>query len=121
MTFSHYSHFCERMVYYSQEGAKMFMDLYYENYNSNSPSSSMEKVLPYLIKIPDNEQRNSFCNFLKAEGFKQVCWGTMTNAVLVNMQFRRFGNLPKPVGTACVDSRDYTMEEFLDEVYYKSR
>lgn len=99
----------------------MFMDLYYKNYNSNSPSSSGEKILPYLIKIPEKDQRNEFCNFLKAEGFQQVCWGSMTNAVLVNMQLRRFGNLPKPVNTSCVNSRDYTMEEFLEEVYNKGR
>ena len=99
----------------------MFLELYYKDYAKHCQERYWEedkKSLPYLVKILDKNQRERFCEFLASEGFKRVCWSSITNAVLVNMEYHRFGNLPKPVSTSRVDNRNYTLEEFMNEVYY---
>ena len=107
-----------------EKGAKMgteLMELYYEDYISNYCNSwwKARRVLPYMVFERSSEKRERFRAFLKDEGFKQVTWNDSYLGILVNMEFRNFGLVNRPVKFARVNDRDYSIQEFIDEVYKK--
>ena len=97
----------------------MLLEVYYKNYKKNANGAYWEepKSLPYGVISKDPEIRESFYKFLKSEGFKCVTWNDSYPLILVNLEFKRFGLIYRAAKHSCVDSRIYTIQEFLDEVY----
>lgn len=98
-------------------------DVYYKDYSLHCHDKewldNAERVLPYMILEKDRKKREEFRAFLEAEGFKLLTWNPDFAGVLVNMEFRNLGMIYLPIKFPCVDGRDYTIQEFKDEVYYK--
>lgn len=101
----------------------MFREVYYENGNINRDGDGPKEpmVIPYGVYEKDRAKREEFYNFLKAEGFRCVSWNYSYPLVLVNMELHRFALIQLPTYYTMVDARRYTMEEFLEEVYYPSQ
>lgn len=100
----------------------MLMELYYEHYADNCHGiywDMSSKSLPYMVLIHDFEKRQKFHDFLKSEGFQCVTWNYEYPGVLVNMNFRRFGLICRACRYGCVNNRNYSLEEFMSEVYRK--
>lgn len=98
----------------------MLMELYYEHYRENCRGKYWEedvKCIPYMLLIKDVGQRNRFKDFLKENGFSCVDWNGEYPGVLVNMELRRFGMISKACAHTCVDNRNYTVDEFMNEVF----
>lgn len=99
------------------------MNLYYKDYTSNCNSlewlNRRERILPYMVFERSPEEREKFRVFLKKEGFLEVTWNGSYLGILVNMEFRNFGLVNRPVKFARVNDRNYSIQEFIDEVYYK--
>lgn len=99
------------------------MNLYYKDYTSNCCSleylNNLERVLPYMVFERSSEERERFRAFLKEEGFKEETWNDSYLGILVNMKFRNFGLVNRPVRFARVNDCDYSIQEFKDEIYYK--
>ena len=97
------------------------MNLYYKEYTSNCRSlkylNSLERILPYMVFERSPEEREKFRAFLKEEGFKEETWNDSYLGILVNMRFRNFGLVNRPVKFARVNDRDYSIKEFIDEIY----
>ena len=97
------------------------MDAYYKDYNLHCHDrewfDNAERVLPYMVHEKDRKKREEFRAFLEAEGFKLLTWNPDFAGVLVNMEFRNFGLIYLPCKHACVNDRNYTIQEFMDEVY----
>lgn len=98
----------------------MLQEVYYKNYkeNRNGDYRKEPKSIPYSISELDRDVMESFYDFLIAEGFECVDWNLTFHTVLVNTELRRFGMIHLPTYFECVNSRHYTIKEFLDEVYY---
>ena len=91
----------------------MYLELYYEHYaepDFHERWKDEKKALPYLIKFSTVEERNEFKQILVKEGFTNVGGGDGANTLglLVNMGFRKFANMSKPVNQACVDGKAYS-------------
>ncbi|WP_311561731.1 hypothetical protein [Peptoniphilus duerdenii] len=101
----------------------MLLEVYYENYKKNCRGAYWEEPLftPYGVYDRDPENRESFYDFLISEGFECVNWNSSYPLVLVNLELKRFGLIYLPIAHGCVDSRRYTIQEFLDEVYYPKK
>lgn len=98
----------------------MLMEVYYEHYRENCKARYWEletKSIPYMVLIRDVRERNEFKDFLKSRGFLCVAWNNDYPGVLVNMELRRFGLIERACKHSCVDDRNYTLEEFMDEVF----
>lgn len=99
------------------------MDVYYKDYSLHCHDKewlgNKERVLPYMVLERDRVKREGFRAFLEAEGFKLLTWNPDFAGVLVNMEFRNFGLIYLPCKHACVNDRNYSIQEFMDEVYYK--
>ena len=97
----------------------MLMEVYYENYAERCNDAYWEEPIsiPYGVYDRNPKHRKAFYRFLKSEEFKCVDWNDTYPLILVNMEFKRFGLIYRPVAHKCVDSRRYTIQEFLDEVY----
>ena len=97
------------------------MDAYYKDYNLHCHDrewfDNAKRVLPYMVLEKDRKKREKFRAFLEAEGFKLLTWNPDFAGVLVNMEFRNFGLIYLPCKHACVNDRNYTIQEFMDEVY----
>ena len=98
------------------------MDAYYKDYNLHCHDKdwpgNAERVLPYMVLERNRGKREEFRAFLETEGFKLLTWNPDFSGVLVNMEFRNFGLIYLPCKHACVNDRNYSIQEFLDEVYY---
>ena len=98
------------------------MDAYYKNYSLRCRNKeyidNAERVLPYMVLEKDRKKREAFRAFLETEGFTLLTWNSDFAGVLVNMEFRNFGLIYLPCKHGCVNNRNYSIQEFLDEVYY---
>lgn len=98
----------------------MLMDVYYEHYSEscgNENVSRGSKIIPYMVLICDYKTREEFRTFLKSKGFRCVDWNHDYPGVLVNMELRRFGLIYRACRHSCVDDRNYTLDEFMQEVF----
>lgn len=98
----------------------MLMDVYYEFYSEscgNDAVSRGPKTTPYMVLIRDHKTRESFRTFLKGKGFRCVDWNPDYPGVLVNMELRRFGLIYRACKHSCVDDRNYTLDEFMQEIF----
>lgn len=98
----------------------MLMEVYYEHYRENCQDKYWEldtRILPYMVLIRDAVQRNEFKDFLLLRGFSCVSWNTDYPGILVNMELHRFGMITRACKHSCVNDRNYTPEEFMDEVF----
>ena len=100
----------------------MLQEVYYKNYkeNRNGDYRKEPRSIPYLVTEKDRDVMESFHDFLIDEGYECVTWNLTFHSVLVNTELRRFGMIHLPTYFECVDSRRYTIKEFLDEVYYSN-
>ncbi len=94
-----------------------FMEVYYERYDMKRGRWEGKKYIPYCVLIHNKLHMDAFHDFLVSEGFKCVCWGSECKGIYVNFGLRRFAQIPKAVGSGCVNSRDYSIGEFFMEVY----
>ncbi len=90
----------------------MFTELYYEH------TGDMERVLPYLVAFPSEDDMFDFMDFLKEEGFRQVAYYTGFRGLLINRRYKTFGPIQKAVKPTCVDDRHFTLGEFMKEIFY---
>ena len=100
----------------------MLMELYYEHYVQNCCGRYWEeqKSIPYMVLFDDGEKMMKFRDFLLSEGFRAVTgMSGYPGGVLVNMELRRFGQIFYACKYSCVNDRNYTPEEFMNEVYNK--
>lgn len=98
----------------------MLMEVYYEHYAENCHLKYWElepKLIPYMVLIKDIGERNSFKDFLKEKGFTCVGWNNAYPGVLVNMELRRFAQIEKACKHSCMGDRDFTLGEFMSEVF----
>ena len=93
----------------------MFTELYYEN------DDAEERVLPYLVVFPSDEDMFDFMDFLKGEGFRQAAYYTGFRGLFINMRFKTYGPIQKAVKATCVDDRHFTPEEFMKEIFYDQK
>lgn len=89
----------------------MFTELYYEH------TGDKERVLPYLVAFPSDEDMFDFMDFLKVKGFRQVAYYAGFRGLFINMRFKTFGPIQKAVKPVCVDDRHFTPEEFMREIF----
>lgn len=98
-------------------------DVYYKDHSLHCHDKewldNAERVLPYMVLEKDRKKREEFRTFLEAEGFKLLTWNPDFTGVLVNMEFRNLGMIYLPTKFPCVDGRVYSIQEFMDEVYFK--
>ena len=99
----------------------MLMEVYYEPYAENCRGKYWEiepKQTSYMVLIRDAEKRNAFKDFLTEKGFRCVVWNQDYPGVLVNIKIKRFTLIEKAYKHSCVDDINYTLEEFMSEVFY---
>ena len=93
----------------------MFTELYYEH------TGDMERVLPYLVVFPSDNEMFEFTNFLKCEGFMQVTYYSGYRGLFINMKLKTFGPIQKAVKPTCEDDRHFTLGEFMKEIFYDTK
>lgn len=99
-------------------GVYMLTEVYYEHYRENCKGAYWEEPIsiPYGVYDRDRKARNSFYGYLTTKGFKCVTWNNDYPLILVNTELKRFGLIYRACAHKCVDSRNYTIQEFKDEV-----
>ena len=79
------------------------------------------RVLPYMVNCGDLKRCGLLTTPLRAAGYTYIVPGSgIPNRMavfLVNLEFKKYYKMPYPVGSSCVGSRIYTVEEFLEEVF----
>lgn len=99
----------------------MLFEVYYKNYAKNCKGKywEEEKSLPYIVLERDVKKRNSFYGYLASKGFKCVSWNYSYPAILVNPKLMRFGMINKAAKYPSIDEKNYTIDEFKEEILSK--
>lgn len=109
------------MGYHKDKGRiTMLMEVYYEHYyeNCNDRYWEMEeKSVPYMVLFPSVDEMHSFINELRQDGFRCVSANHSYRALLVNLELKRCGVIRRACKHSCVGDRNYTPEEYIEEVY----
>lgn len=83
------------------------------------------KVLPYVVNCMSRQRIGLLTNPLREAGFTYAvtCHGipNQMTSFLVNLEFKKYAKIHYPIKFECVNDRVYTIEEFLEEVLYKSK
>lgn len=97
----------------------MLMEMYYKYYRENSGSKYWleEKSIPYMVLFSSVDDMHDFMRILKADGLQCVSSNRCYRALLVNLELMRFGVIFRACKHSCVDNRNYTPEEFVEEIY----
>lgn len=82
----------------------MLMDVYKNN------------SVPYMVIIQDKTKRNDFKQQLINLGYNCEDWNESYPGVLVNVDLKNFALISKACKHKCVDNRNYTKEEFKQEI-----
>ena len=97
----------------------MLMEVYYEHYAENCCDrywEKEEKSIPYMVLFPSNEEMQEFILKLKNQGYRCVSNNSDHRALLVNTNLQRCAVITKACKHSCIDGRDYTPEEFEQEI-----
>ena len=95
------------------------MEVYYEHYYREN-YWEQKKYIPYMVLIKDKELREMFKDYLETNDFQCVSWNDSYLGVLVNVELRRFGLINRPCKHSCVNDYNYSIDEFLMEVYKRA-
>lgn len=98
----------------------MIMELYYEHYAQNCKDrywEMEEKSLPYMIGFPSVPEMFEFIEELKKDGLVSVGTNRSYRHLLVNLELKRYGVIYRACGHSRIGNRDYTVEEFKEEIY----
>lgn len=97
------------------------LEVYYEHYaeNCNGAYWEEDKQIPYMVLIKDRELIERFKEELIELGFRCVSWNDSYPSVLVNIKLKRFGMITRACYHECVDKRNYSYDEFYNEVLNK--
>lgn len=97
----------------------MFLEVYYEHYAENCKNRDWEleqMSIPYMVVIKEKSAREVFRQFLLDAGFRCVHWNGVYSGILVNVELKRFSEIQKACSYKCIGNRNYTMEEFMEEI-----
>ena len=96
----------------------MLMEVYYENYAANAQGLYWEeqKSLPYMVLVREKPKREHLKQILKSKGFRCVAWNDDYPGILVNTNLKRFGMIHAACKHACINDRNYSFDEFIDEI-----
>ena len=97
----------------------MLMEVYYEHYAENCRGwywEAEEKSIPYMVLFPSNDEMQQFISKLKTQGYSCVSNNSSYRALLVNTALKRCAVITKACKHSCVGDRNYTPEEFEQEV-----
>lgn len=98
----------------------MLMEVYYKHYyeNCNDKYWGMEeKSIPYMVLFPTIDEMHEFINELKQDDIQCVASNHSYKALLVNLELKRCGVIHSACKHSCINDRNYTPEEFIEEVY----
>ena len=98
----------------------MLLEIYYEHYaeNYNDRYWEMEeKSIPYIILFPKRSEMQLYIMKLKRLGYRCVSNNFTYRALLVNTELKRCAVIVKACKFCCVDDRNFTPEEFENEVF----
>ena len=83
------------------------------------------KVLPYAVNCMERQRIGLLTTPLREAGFTYAvtCHGlpNQMTSFLINLEFKKYAKILYPIHFECVNDRVYTIEEFLDEILYKSK
>lgn len=97
----------------------MLMEVYYEHYKENCRDrywEAEEKSIPYMVLFPTNDAMQQFISQLREQGYSCVSNNSSYRALLVNTHLKRCAVITKACKHSCVGDRNYTPEEFEQEI-----
>ncbi len=82
-------------------------------------------VLPYAVNCKEHNRIPLLVSPLKEAGFTFVPtlkgFPNQMTSFLIDMDFKKYYKMPFPVGCNCVERRVYTVEEFIGEIFNKTK